>query len=111
MQAFYVHNRMEHHTYQLLSKSIKVKKSILSIAIAALLGTACSSNSNQEEGHEHGADTHQHEATTEEAHGHPHDAEGEHINEQEEFTVEGDSVQADTTAATHQHDGQEEHQH
>ena len=90
-----------------------MKKSILSIAFIALLGTACSSNSNQEQGHEHSADTHQHEgeAATEEAHGHPHGDEGERIHEQEEFTVEGDSVQADTTAATHRHDGREGHQH
>ena len=81
----------------------------------ALFTSSCSTNSDQQEGHEHSADTHQHEgeATAEEEHGHPHNEDGSH--QQEDFTIEGDSLKVDTTsttsASTHKHDGQQAHQH
>ena len=89
-----------------------MKKILFSLAAMALFTFGCSSNTTNEEGHEHGPDSHQHEATTEEAHGHLHNEDGSH--QQEEFTIEGDSVKVDTTStstSSHKHDGQEEHQH
>lgn len=88
-----------------------MKKALFSLAIMALFTVGCSSNTEQEAAHEHGADTHQHEgeATLEEAHGHPHNEDGSH--QQEEFTVEGDSAKVDTVSASHSHDGQGDHKH
>jgi hypothetical protein len=88
-----------------------MKKAIFSIAVMALFTVGCSSNTEQGAEHEHGADTHQHEseAASEEAHGHPHNEDGSH--QQEEFTVEGDSVKVDTASASHLHDGQGDHKH
>jgi hypothetical protein len=86
-----------------------MKKVLFSIATVALFTVGCSSNTN-EAGHEHGPDSHEH--GTEEAHGHPHNSDGSHPHEQEEFTVEGDTIVTKTTTKeTHSHDGQEDHKH
>ena len=85
----------------------------------AFLGAGCSSDTGkQEAAHEHGADTHEHgadshehgsEAAHDESQPHEH-AEGEPAHQQEEFTV-GDSTQAKPATESHQHDGQEPHNH
>lgn len=86
-----------------------MKKVLFSLAIMALFTVGCSSNTDQDEAHEHGAETHEHEAAAEEAHGHTHNEDGSHL--QEEFIIDGDSAKADTVSATHSHDGQEDHKH
>jgi PBP1b-binding outer membrane lipoprotein LpoB len=88
-----------------------MKKALFSVAVMALFTVGCSSNPEQEAAHEHGADTHQHEdeASSEDAHGHPHNEDGSH--QQEEFTIDGDSVKVDKVPASHSHDGKQDHKH
>lgn len=79
-----------------------MKISKILIASTVVLALACGKKSTEEQGHEHGPDSHEHVEET-----HSHGAEGDHSHDstsQEEFTV------VDSTATgTHKHEDGETH--
>ncbi|HKR05161.1 MAG TPA: hypothetical protein VJY62_11060 [Bacteroidia bacterium] len=82
-----------------------MKKSFISLSIAAFLFAACSGNQNKE--HDHNDGTHTHED------GSVHQNNEEDTAKQEEFTVPADtSSKMDESKKEHSHDGHEHpHKH
>jgi hypothetical protein len=87
-----------------------MKISNILIALTIVFAVACSGKkSENDHGHEHGTEAHDHapDANAED-HGHEHDAHPE----QEEFTIQGDSIQVTTDTTHHTHeDGSTHHDH
>ena len=81
-----------------------MKKLLLSMAVVAMLFTACNEKKTDEHGHDHTDGTHEH------ADGEAHANHEEETVQQEEFTVGNDSV---TTEAVHDHEHEngEKHDH
>jgi hypothetical protein len=81
-----------------------MKKLLLSMAVVAMLFTACNGKKTDEHGHDHTDGTHQH------ADGETHENHADETVSQEEFTVSNDSVAA-KVAHDHEHENGEKHEH
>ncbi|MET0758927.1 MAG: hypothetical protein ABWZ56_00790 [Flavobacterium sp.] len=81
-----------------------MKKLLLSLAVTAMLFTACNDKKSEEHGHDHNDGTHQH------ADGEAHANHENNTVTQEEFTVGQDSA-ATKEAHDHQHENGKQHQH
>jgi major membrane immunogen (membrane-anchored lipoprotein) len=81
-----------------------MKKLLLSMAVVALLFTACNGKKTDEHGHDHTDGTHEH------ADGETHDNHADETVSQEEFTISNDSVAAKDTH-DHEHENGENHEH
>jgi ABC-type nickel/cobalt efflux system permease component RcnA len=80
------------------------KKLLLSMAVVAMLFTACNGKKTDEHGHDHTDGTHEH------ADGATHENHADETVSQEEFTVGKDSVTSEE-AHGHQHKSGEKHSH
>jgi Ni/Co efflux regulator RcnB len=81
-----------------------MKKLLLSIAVIAMLFTACNEKKTDKHGHDHTDGTHQHED------GQVHESHLDEMVSQEEFTVSNDSVAA-KEAHDHEYENGEKHEH
>lgn len=89
-----------------------MRKLIIALAVMAFTGAGCSTDANKEAAHDESV-PHEH---ADEAHDEsvPHEHTDEKLEpsaQQEEFTVEGDSLTVKKTPEKHAHDGEAEHEH
>lgn len=92
------------HEYQKSNTKSMSKTLLLSMAVVAMLFTACNGKKTDEHGHDHTEGTHEH--ADGEAHANHED---ETVN-QEEFTVTTDSLSTEVEHG-HEHNSGEKHQH
>jgi hypothetical protein len=81
-----------------------MKKLLLSMAVVAMLFTACNGKKTEEHGHDHTDGTHEH------ADGEAHPNHEDENLKQEEFTVGKDTVNTEDVHG-HEHENGEKHQH
>ena len=81
-----------------------MKKLLLSMAVIAMLFTACNGKKTDEHGHDHTEGTHKH------ADGDTHENHADETVSQEEFTISNYSVAAKNTH-DHEHENGEKHEH
>ncbi|WP_320815039.1 hypothetical protein [Flavobacterium sp.] len=81
-----------------------MKKLLLSMAVVAMLFTACNGKKTDEHGHDHTNGTHEH------ADGETHENHSDETIDQEEFTVTSDSIVKEDVHG-HEHENGEKHEH